>query len=231
MDSIRRLTHVAPPSNRVRLDVNRAVNASIDEVFTAIAAVSTPIERVILEAVLWPGRPLGASLGKASIDLVIPELDRQARRLHQACLHYQILQAGAQWSRRGLSAGQQHAKQMAEDYLLQVREQTWPRNTVEHLPQLVQTVVHELTALTPCPCRVGQDDGAERATDLACPMCRGLGVKTWCDRQRAHALHCDHAGYSRRWKVVYEWIFATLLQALRVASRHFFAALAHLPDN
>lgn len=231
MDSIRRLMHVAPPSNRVPLELNRAMNASSDEVFAALAAISPSIGRVILEAVLWPGRPLGPSLSQVSLALVVPELDRQAKRLHQACLHYQINQAAGQWSRRTMSAGQQHAKQAAEQNLIQVREETWPRNTVEHLSQIVQAIIHELTTLRLCPCGIKQNNGADRSTDLNCPTCRGLGVKTWCDRQRANALNCDHAGYSRRWKVVYEWIFVELLQALRQASSHFFAAFAQASEN
>ena len=231
MESIRRLMHVAPPSNRVTLEFNRAMNASIDEIFTALATVSSPIGRVVLEAVLWPGRPLGPLLSQASLALVVPELNRQAKRLHQACLDYQIHQSSTQWSRRSTSAGQQHAKRVAEEYLIQVREETWPRNTVEHLSQLVQAIVHELTTMTPCPCHTKQSEATDSATDLSCPTCKGLGVKMWCDRQRANALHCDHAGYSRRWKVVYEWIFAELLQAMREASRHFFTALARASSN
>ena len=230
METISRLVQLAQWSKREACDAEAVrQQLSTEAMLAGFASVSNVTGRIVLEVVINPGciQRHQAALRQVIMDLVIPELDRQARRLHDACVRLQIHDAVAQWSRRGLTSEQQRAKTEAEEQLHAVRSETWPRNTVEHLPRLVHAILGELSELRQCPSCRGVSDSAGREKRALCRTCAGLGVKTWCDRHRAQSIHCDHAGYSRRWKVVYEWIYIQLLHAMRDASKQFFNGLAH----
>ena len=230
MDNISRLEQLAQWSNQ---DTGNSEalrqHLSPEAMLAGFASVSNVTGRIVLEVLINPSCSQRHQLAfrQVIMDLVIPELDRQARRLHEACVRLQIHDAEAQWSRRGVTLEQLREKRQAEDDLYAVRSKTWPRNTVEHLPRLVHAILSELSEFKQCPACNGDGVSVGREQRVLCPTCVGLGVKTWCDRHRAQSIQCDHAGYSRRWKVVYEWIYIQLLHALRDASKQFFNGLAH----
>lgn len=203
-----------------------APELTTSDIAGALAFVPKGLGRTVLEAVYWPdGACRTRELRNAVHGLVMPELTRQLYRLQEAELDLQLTQAAVHWSRTGITYEQQLEIDRARNRLESIREKTWPRNTLEHLPQIVKAIISELSCAVKCPSCSGRGEIERNDIPRQCDNCKASGYLFYSDRGRASLINCDHALYLRRWKIVYVWIFDKLLDAKYQASRHFENAL------
>lgn len=195
--------------------------ANID-IAGALGFVPAGLGREVLEAIYWPdGARLRRRHFKAAMEaLVLPEIDRQSKRLAEAHLDVQLADAAVAWCERsGLTPDQRRHLDIARARLASVRAMTWPKNTLEALPRIADAVVAELASCNRCgTCHglriVHSDQGSE-----TCDACKGVGLEPLPDRRRALAIGCDPSDYPRRWKPVFEWILVRAKDASEAAAQ------------
>lgn len=108
----------------------------------ALAFVPKGSGRAVLEAVYWPEMARRTNdLRDAVLELVIPELRRQAYRLDAANLDLQLANAAVIWTRSNPTDLQRRAIFKAQMRLDSLRIQMWPRNTLQHIPKITWAIV------------------------------------------------------------------------------------------
>lgn len=199
MSDVRELLGRLGPTN-IRFDVGRG--GGVDcltniDIAGALGMVTAGLGREVLEAAWCPGVAAlrRHRLRDAVVGLVVPELQRQTRRLGEAHLDLQLAEAAVAWSNTCTDA-QRRGVERARQVLAQVRAETWPTNTVEHLPALARAAVDEIR--------------------------EGLGRS---DRATALAIGVDPADYPRRWRAVYRWLLQKMVDAEAVAAGQMGAAV------
>ena len=199
MSDVRELLGRLGPTN-IRFDVGRgggvAELTNID-IAGALGMVPAGLGREVLEAAWCPdvAAMRRHKLRDAVVGLVVPELQRQSRRLCEAHLDLQLAEAALAWSNSATAEQRRHVER-ARQVLAQVRAETWPTNTVEHLPALARAAVDEIR------------EGGRRS-----------------DRATAIAIGIDPADYPRRWRAVYVWLLQRMIDAEAIAAGQLAAAL------
>lgn len=199
MNDVRELLGRLGPTN-IRFDVGRgggvAELTNID-IAGALGMVPAGLGREVLEAAWCPdvAAMRRHKLRDAVVGLVVPELQRQARRLGEAHLDLQLAEAAIAWSRSATS-DQRRSVERARQVLAQVRAETWPTNTVEHLPALARAAVDEIR------------EGGRRS-----------------DRSTAIAIGVDPSNYAKFWRPVYQWLLQWMVDAEAVAAGQMGAAV------
>ena len=59
-----------------------------------------------------------------------------------------------------------------------------------------------------------------------CKKCKGTGYESHGVRKRSQLIDCDPGDYTRRWHVVYQWIFRKMCIAREDAIRIISAAIS-----
>ena len=199
MSDVRELLGRLGPTN-VRFDVGRGggVDCLTDiDLAGALGMVPAGLGREVLEAAWCPGVAAlrRHRLRDAVVGLVVPELQRQARRLSEAHLDLQLAEAAVAWSNSYTDVQRRHVER-ARQVLAQVRAETWPTNTVEHLPALARAAVDEIR--------------------------EGLGRS---DHATAVAVRIDPSNYAKLWRPVYRWLLQRMIDAESVAAMQMAAAV------
>lgn len=199
MSDVRELLGRLGPAN-IRFDVGRgggvAELTNID-IAGALGMVPAGLGREVLEAAWCPdvAAMRRLKLRDAVVGLVVPELQRQSRRLCEAHLDLQLAEAALAWSNSATAEQRRHVER-ARQVLAQVRAETWPTNTVEHLPALARAAVDEIRG--------------------------GLGRS---DRATALAVGVDPSNYAKFWRPVYRWLLQRMIDAESVAAGQMGAAV------
>lgn len=199
MSDVRELLGRLGPTN-IRFDVGRgggvAELTNID-IAGALGMVPAGLGREVLEAAWCPdvAAMRRHKLRDAVVGLVVPELQRQSRRLCEAHLDLQLAEAALAWSNSATAEQRRHVDR-ARQVLAQVRAETWPTNTVEHLPALARAAVDEIR--------------------------EGLGRS---DHATAVAVRIDPSNYAKLWRPVYRWLLQRMIDAESVAAMQMAAAV------
>lgn len=199
MSDVRELLGRLGPTN-VRFDAGRGggvADLTNIDIAGALGMVPAGLGREVLEAAWCPdvAAMRRHKLRDAVVGLVVPELQRQTRRLCEAHLDLQLAEAALAWSNSATAEQRRHVDR-ARQVLAQVRAETWPTNTAEHLPALARAAVDEIR------------DGGRRS-----------------DRSTAIAIGVDPADYPRRWRAVYVWLLQRMIDAEAAAAGQLAVAL------
>lgn len=176
------------------------------DIAAALGMVPRGLGREVLEACWWPG---GANLRRnglrdAIVPIVCTEMARQSKRLVAAHLDFQLAEAAILWAGKPVTKGQRDEVERARARLAEIRKAVWPNNTMERLPGIAKAIIGEMAGR--------QGDG------------EGDGGRV-SDRQRALAIGVDPSDYPKRWRPVYEWVMAQMVDAEQQAVKRLESAL------
>jgi len=213
----------------VRFDVGRGGGipelTNID-IAGALGMVPAGLGREVLEACWCPeGAALrGHKLQAAVIALVVGELQSQRLKLLDAERNEQIVESQIFWAnqylRRGATAVQLDELKAAVEKTGEIRDSCWPSNTIQKLPLIVQAIIEELRG-DACGCC----GGTRFVEQKGCAECSGTGREKCSDRKRAIRMKTDPSDFARRWRVVYQWLYARFADAEAEAARRLSAAI------
>lgn len=218
----------------IKMDIGRGGTAELtnQDIAAALGMVDAGLGRELLEACWWPD---GAALRRtqlrdAVLDLVQPELRRQAALLTDARTSYGIACACIGWS-GPVTREQLAEKERAAARLDQVQLQCWPRNAVESLPTLVRAVITEMAQRALCSDCNGHGEVALAPAKpgkrvRSCVTCAGSGAVPVSDRRRAAAIGRDESTYRAKWRGMYVWLLSHFREAESRAAGNLKSALS-----
>lgn len=213
----------------VRFDVGRGGGipelTNID-IAGALGMVPAGLGREVLEA-CWcqDGAALRRhKLRDAVLGVVGPEITRQTRKVVEASLDLQLAEAAILWSNRSCNSSSLDQVAICKQRLSDARSQCWPNNTVKRLPLIAKAIIQEMRGFR---CQACHGTGRIYGEDISpiCSSCAGRGISGIHDCWRAAAIEVDASDYPKRWKRVYEWLFAKMRDAESTAATEFGAAI------
>lgn len=224
MDVREKLARLNPTT--VKFDTGHGGVAELtnQDIAAALAFVPQGLGREVLEACWWPwGAAIRANGLRNSVMAVVgPELTRQSRRVSQASLDLQLAEAAILWGGNSVSAEARAEVDRCRSRLAVVRGECWPNNTAERLPLIAKAIVSEIHGHRCTNCN---GTGKDRGENSVCKSCEGSGNAKILDAWRAAAIKVDPSDFPKRWKRVYEWLFAKMRDAEAEAGRALEAAL------
>lgn len=195
------------------------------DIAAALAMVPPGLGREVFCALWWPD---GATLSRDQLHRAITrevwqKIDAQQRKLCAARLELHIAQEAA-LSRHAVTDEQRREITRLELSLAALTRASWPQEP-SMVAKIRGAVLAELARPNHCPTCRGHRDVRVGEKVRVCPTCAGRGILPVSNRQRADLIDRDESSYRERWRPMYEWLYARVSDAERVAAADFARAL------
>lgn len=162
-------------------------------------------------------RPESPERLPALLDAVLVRMIAEQRRgqdyaVADAAMNLELAEAMARACNR-VSDDQKHRLRRLTDDLAIARRRRWPADSHVY-PRLRAAVAHELDGGDRCSACEGRGIMIRGHVRSSCQLCNGMGRRGCSGRQRARWLAVGETTYRLEWRSPYEWLYASLRDAL-----------------